>query len=159
MCVLRKHTHCLAGLSHQWFLPCRHHTVIFFLWGQCESCLGDRVEAEQCGKEASQGGVTACCHQFGVNDAVILPNTELMCLATTSWASMEFTEQEIRCQEKHSQASRRGPLPAEFAAHAGAIRSFLEFASCWVAGRLIEERLSAHIVPEASTSQNAALSI
>lgn len=30
-----------------------------------------------------------------------------MCLATTSWARMEFREQEIKCQEKHSQAGRR----------------------------------------------------
>lgn len=85
-----------------------------------------------------------------------------MCLATTSWASIEFIEQEIKRQEKHSQAGRRaglGPLPAELADGEGAIRGFLESDSCWVAGRWIEKRLSAHVVPEAPTSQNIAQSI
>lgn len=85
-----------------------------------------------------------------------------MCLATTSWARMEFTEQEIKCQEKQSQAGRRpawGLLPAELAAGEGAIRGFLGFASCGVAERLIEKRFSAHNVPEGQTSQDVAQSI
>lgn len=58
--------------AHGSFLPCRHHTVIFFSWWQCESCLGGRGEAESCGNspggEARQGGATACYHQFSVNE-------------------------------------------------------------------------------------------
>lgn len=133
---------------------------------QCESCLGGKVEAELCGYspggEASQGGVTACRHQFGVNECcnftqhlVYVPGNHLL-----GWCGVYRARNQMSGEAQPGwQEGRPGdPLPAELAAGAGASRGFLEFVSCWVAGRLIEERLSVHIVPEASTAQHTAQS-
>lgn len=144
-----------ATHSHGSFLPCRCHTVIFFCWWQCESCLG----GDSPGGEANQGGVTSCYHQFSVNECcnftqhlVYVPGNHLLGQDGVCKARNQMSEE---VWSDWQEGRLGGPLPAELAAGAGAIRGFLEFASCWVAGRLIEERWSAHIVPEASLHHRA----
>ena len=69
MCVCAEETHLSPGQAtqaHGSFPPCRCHTVIFFCWWQYESCLG----GDSPGGEASQGGVTACYHQFPVEQVL-----------------------------------------------------------------------------------------
>lgn len=69
MCGLRNLTHRL-GRPLMCLLPslAADTTQLDCSVGGGEFCLGGRVEAgpggDSPGKEANQGGVTACCHQF-----------------------------------------------------------------------------------------------